>query len=231
MNLTKALNLIQGIEEYTESSLIKNLRKTMARYPEIDFSDAFSRNQIISKVWLKKELLNCFGKDLGAVHILCGWYGLMAAILSDRDEFNIEKIRSIDLDEACVDIADSMNIDWFNNKWKFKAFPADIFDLNYEMVTLKTKNGMGELATLTERNDLLINTSCEHIADFSVWRNMLPEGKKVALQSNDYDLHVQHTNCADSLDDFVEDCRLSKVHFQGEKQFKDYTRFMVIGEV
>ena len=34
--------------------------------------------------------------------------------------------------------------------------------------------------------DLIINTSCEHIADLRGWLALLPRGARVMLQSNDY---------------------------------------------
>ena len=43
--------------------------------------------------------------------------------------------------------------------------------------------------------DLVVNTSCEHIADLRGWLDLLPKGTSVLLQSNDYFSEPTHINC------------------------------------
>jgi hypothetical protein len=40
-----------------------------------------------------------------------------------------------------------------------------------------------------------------------------------------------HVNCFSHLDEFVEECGVSKIHYQGELNLEKCNRFMVIGEV
>ena len=55
--------------------------------------------------------------------------------------------------------------------------------------------------------DLVINTSCEHIADLPAWLSLLPRGTQVLLQSNDYFSEPTHINCVPTLEAFSEQRR------------------------
>ena len=61
------------------------------------------------------------------------------------------------------------------------------------------------------RPDLVVNTSCEHIADVRGWLDMLPKGTRVLLQSNDYFAEPTHINCVASLDEFRAQAQLADV--------------------
>ena len=50
--------------------------------------------------------------------------------------------------------------------------------------------------------DLIVNTSCEHIADLRGWLDLLPKGTNVLLQSNDYFSEPTHINCVESVEAF-----------------------------
>ena len=79
------------------------------------------------------------------------------------------------------------------------------------------------------RPDLVINTSCEHIADLRGWLDLLPVGMPVVLQSNDYFSDPEHINCVRSLEEFEIQANLSKVAFHGTLGMTKYSRFMLIG--
>ncbi len=222
-------NILRGLEEYTQSHLIKGLRRVIQKFPEQQFQDCVSRNQVASKVWLLQEVHKAFGSDYKFIYILCGWYGVLAAMLNDHSSIQFAGIRSIDLDASCERIADEFNYELFKDKWKFKAFTGDILNYNYDQINVSAIKDDGKEAQLCENIDLLINTSCEHLDNFSEWRSLLPSGIKVALQSNDFEFHAQHTNCCSSLTEFQDQCQLSKVIYAGEKRFDDYNRFMVVG--
>jgi len=109
-------------------------------------------------------------------------------------------------------VAETLNDAW---KDRFRAVTADMYALPY-----------GDLGA-----DLVINTSCEHIADLPGWLALLPKGTRVLLQSNDYFSEPTHINCVPDLAAFVAQVKLDHVAFAGALPTKNYTRFMVIGTV
>jgi hypothetical protein len=90
---------------------------------------------------------------------------------------------------------------------------------------------MYDLAYAKLGADLVINTSCEHIADLPAWLSLLPKGTRVLLQSNDYFSEPTHVNCVASLDEFIDQASLGTIAFAGALPMKKYTRFMLIGTV
>jgi hypothetical protein len=174
--------------------------------------DAFSSGQIGSKIWLCEELerLNWHSS---LTYIYAGWYGITAFLLLGRGRFNVDKIRSLDIDPACEAIADLINENWICQEWKFKAFTQDC------------NNYQGQYG------DLIINTSTEHFHSRD-WYNNIPAGTRVVLQGNNmpHDDHFVHST---SAEDFAKDYNLSTVDFIGSKDFVypdwSFTRFMLIG--
>ena len=81
------------------------------------------------------------------------------------------------------------------------------------------------------RPDLVVNTSCEHIADLRGWLALLPAGTPVLLQSNDYFSEPTHISCVASRADFEAMAGLRDLRFSGELPQRNYTRFMLIGSV
>ena len=174
--------------------------------------DAFSSGQVGSKIWLCEELerLNWHSK---LTYIYGGWYGVSAFLLLSRGKFNVDKIRSLDVDPLCQEVADMINENWVWQDWKFKAFTQDCN--NYE----------------GQYGDLIINTSTEHF-DSTAWFDRIPSGTRVALQGNNmpHDDHHIHSN---SKEDFALQFPLQEINFLGEKQFVypswQFTRYMLIG--
>jgi hypothetical protein len=76
---------------------------------------------------------------------------------------------------------------------------------------------------------LVINTSCEHLADVPGWLAGLPAGLPVLLQSNDHVREPDHRSCVASLAEFKVQAGLSDIWFEGELPTRNYTRFMLIG--
>jgi len=173
--------------------------------------DAFSSGQIGSKLWLCKqlELTDLYSKETA---IYGGWYGLTAFLLLSRSKFNVEKIRSYDIDPACVPIADMINEYWVWQDWKFKAFTEDCNHLYTEA-------------------DLIINTSTEHFDGFGWWHN-IKSGTAVALQGNNM-RHDDHVNTCGSLTDFCEQFPLTNEIYRGSLEFNypewSFERYMIIG--
>jgi hypothetical protein len=214
------------LAELTNSNFVKAFNYFDINNVQFD-QDCFSQGQLKSKMWLVTELKK-LDINLGTVFLCAGWYATLATMLFEGG-FNLQKIRSFDIDPSCEQIAERFNKIWEANKWMFKASTADIFDLNYSNATYTVKKPDGQVV-LNDIPDTIINTSCEHIADFDQWYNLIPNGKLVVLQTNDYFEIEDHVNCSASLDDFAKQTPMSQCLYQGVIDLGKYRRFMRIGK-
>jgi len=177
--------------------------------------DAFSSGQIVSKLWLAKELEPIAGEHANPAKIVLvgGWYGILNLLLRTRSNMSIESVRSVDIDKDACSLADKINDTWVWQNWKFKAIVADANEYDYA------------------DSNLVINTSVEHI-DTHQWFDNIPVGCLVVLQSNDMN-HEDHCNNHESLEKFLEDFPLTKILYSGSKHFEypnwGFNRFMIIG--
>jgi len=215
--------------ELEKSPFISDIRKSIQKFPQANWADAFSFGQIQSKVWLIEEWSKLKLPLPKMSFILGGWYGLLAALAEARNQALSEKYRSFDVDAECTLIADSINKTLLLNDWKFKATTEDMHKINYHGHDYHTLKSDGSEVRLIESPDLIINTSCEHIGHFSEWYATIPDGTTLILQSNDFFDEATHINCSKNLQEFQSQCKMSKVLFAGEKEFPLYKRFMLIG--
>lgn len=213
------------IQDQNKSQLIEGLRK----YKDDDSfnADCFSRGQLESKLWLVKELSN-LNIDLGTVFLCAGWYATLATMLFESN-IKVDKVRSFDIDESCVDIAKVFNKPWVMEDWKFQASIQDIKDIDYSMHTFMVNRADGSACQLIESPDTIINTSCEHIENFAEWYGLIPKGKLVVLQSNDYYEIEEHVNCVGSIEEFSVKAPMDNILYSGEFDLPKYKRFMLIG--
>ena len=194
--------------------------------------DALSEGQLNSKLWLLDKIK---GIDLGTVFICAGWYGVLATMMFEDENVYVDKIRSFDIDDSCWKIAEDLNEPWKADNWVFKASTLDIVGLfNYwygedGLYHYFTTNIKGKRVHVKEMPRTIINTSCEHIENFTKWFNAIPTGKLVALQSNNYFEIEDHVNCVNSLDEFKQQAPLSNIIYEGELELEKYTRYMLIG--
>ena len=216
--------IIQGL---TGSQLIEGMRK----YKDDDSfnADCFSRGQLESKLWLVKELSE-LKVDLGTVFLCAGWYATLATMLFESN-IKVNKVRSFDIDESCVDIAETFNKPWFVDEWRFKSITQDIMDINYnEHVWQYWSNANNRMSyPITDSPDTIINTSCEHIENFAEWYDLIPDGKLVVLQSNNFFDVEEHVNCVGSIEEFVVKAPMQNILFSGKLDLPKYKRFMLIG--
>ena len=216
--------IIQGL---TGSQLIEGMRK----YKDDDSfnADCFSRGQLESKLWLVKELSE-LKVDLGTVFLCAGWYATLATMLFESN-IKVDKVRSFDIDESCVDIAETFNKPWFVDEWRFKSITQDIMDINYnEHDWQYWSNANNRMSyPITDSPDTIINTSCEHIENFQEWYDLIPTGKLVVLQNNNFFEVNEHVNCVNDLDDFASQSPLTEILYDNELKLPKYTRFMRIG--
>lgn len=207
-----AFDLTRGVAAYTGNALVRSLAKLMARHPEADIGNAFNHKQVACKLWARDRLFETCGGSYSDIWIVGGWYGVLAAMIFDDPRFEVEHVASIDIDPAVGEIALTLNASAGD---RFEATTADMYAIDY-------KRG---------RPDLVVNTSCEHIADLRSWLTLLAPGTRVLLQSNDYFSEPTHINCVPSLQTFVEMAGLKTVEFGGALPMKKYNRFMLIGTV
>tara|TARA_R110000851_G_scaffold15819_1_gene52110 strand:+ start:3222 stop:4055 length:834 start_codon:yes stop_codon:yes gene_type:complete len=191
------------------------------------WDDCFSRGQLKSKLWIIKELSE-LKVDLGTVFLCAGWYATLATMLFESG-IKVDKIRSFDIDESCVDIAETFNKPWVKDNWKFKSSTKDIMDINYEFERYEVIRADGTTCPLDDTPDTIINTSCEHIENFAEWYDKIPAGKLVILQSNNFFEVDEHVNCSIDIDDFSRQTPLKSVLYSNSLELEKYTRYMRIG--
>lgn len=214
------------LDEYVDTYFVQAFKSFYVNQLDYD-NDCFSRGQLQSKLWLVNELQK-LDLDLGTVFLCAGWYATLATMLFEN-KIKVSTIRSFDLDPSCVSRAEVFNKPWVIDDWKFKSSVADILDIDYNMHTFKVFRSDGSECELTESPDTIINTSCEHIANFDKWYGKIPSGKFVILQGNNYFDIPEHVNCATDLKEFDNNAQMQTTLYIGELQLPKYTRFMKIG--
>ncbi len=213
---------------FVKSETLDTLIKTLRNFPKSDIKDAFARGQLHSKKWLVSEVEK-IGMHLGTVFLCAGWYGTLATMLFESKKVHLDKIRSFDIDESCWRIAESINKPWVMDEWKFKATTQDIHKINFNEYQYTTLRSNGTARELFDKPNTIINTSCEHIENWSEWWNNIPNGKLCILQSNDYKELPEHINCVDNVDHFKSIAPMTTHLYGGELVLGKYTRYMIIG--
>jgi hypothetical protein len=208
----RTFDLTRGIAAYSGSGLVGGLARVVARHPEANISNAFNHKQVACKMWARDRLYESLGGNFRHAAILGGWYGVLAAMLLEDPRFSIGTLESIDIDPAVAVVAETLNRD---ANGRFRAVTADMYAIDYARLGA----------------DLIVNTSCEHIADLRGWLGLLPRGTALLLQSNDYFSEPSHINCVESIESFERLAGLGKLYFSGALPQKKYTRFMLIGAV
>jgi len=216
------------LERYVDTQFIAAFKNFFVNETKI-WEDCFSRGQLQSKLWLVEELKKC-KVDLGTVYLCAGWYATLATMLFESG-MKVDKIRSFDIDPTCVDIAETFNKPWFVDSWRFKSVTKDIMHITYDEHWWESwSNANNRMSKpILDKPDTIINTSCEHIENFSDWYAKIPDGKLVVLQNNDYFDIDEHVNCVNSLQEFEAMTTMSKVLYNGKRDLPKYTRFMRIG--
>ena len=226
--------VLQYVSHSIDDPYIKNVARWLIYWNQrITLDDHFSRGQMMSKIWLVEHLqyymdyLHENGKTVTNIVQYGGWYATVAwFILRDH---RIKQYLSLDVDDNCVQIADSFNENDYVNSWRFKAVTHDVNKIEWtdRKFDINAYNAVGNAVPITVGPQMVINTSCEHMTDD--WFNALPEDMPVCLQTNDYFANEQHINCVSSIDEVLEKYKFKNVSFSGELDTGLYKRFMVIG--
>ena len=211
-------DILEGMALYTGSALQRDIVATLARHDEPALGEALNKNQIASKMWLADSLLEAVGPALGNVLILGGWVGVLGAVLLHDPRFAIDRVESVDIDPCCAAIALSLNATHVR-AGRFAAHTADMLEFDYD----------GRRKAATGALDPIVNTSCEHLAEFDRWYDRIPAGQLLAIQSNDYFACGEHVNCVPDLAAFRSQAPMRELLFAGERKFRRYIRFMLIG--
>lgn len=207
-----AFDLARGIAAYTRSPLIEGIGRVIAKHQDAHIANAFNHKQVACKVWARDTLFEVAGPSYGKIAILGGWYGILGAMLLEDQRFDVAAVDSFDIDPDVEAVARTLNAAFPD---KFHAVTADMYAIDYAALAA----------------DVVINTSCEHIADLKAWLDRIPAGTRVLLQSNDYFSEPTHINCVASVEEFAKQAALTTVEFAGALPTKKYTRFMLIGTV
>jgi len=217
----------------------QNMKKMINRFEGQTLTDAFSRGQLRSKIWLV-DMVNALELDLGeSVYVCAGWYGVLSALLFERVK-NIKHVYSFDMDPSTDNPADTLNKEYIIDGMRFKSFVSDVRELKYESQTLPINHykyiDAIEFEKTTVSHEInaptcVINTSCEHIDNFDEWFGGIPKGTLVIMQNNNFVEHDDETvvNVISSENDWVEKLNISEIIFRGTLNLEKYDRYMVIG--
>lgn len=173
--------------------------------------ESFWGGQLQSKTWLIDHLEKVSSSITNAnIVIHGGWNGVLASMLFNSN-LGIRHITSVDIDPGVRETALTMN-KRYEMEGRFSAVTADMTDYEYTA-------------------DTVINTSCEHItqAQYDKWLKNVPDRATIVLQSNNYIID-EHVNCSDSLEDFIQKSKLSKIRYQGVLELPKYDRYLLIGD-
>ena len=235
-------NILKLAHKLTEEkyTLPINMGKMIKRFEGQALTDAFSRGQLRSKLWVS-DTVNDLGIDLGdMVYVCAGWYGVLSSILFERNK--VENILSFDSDDATDNPADTLNKEKTIDGLKFKAVVKDIHELKYKTESFDVNHY--QYSDVTEFNitkqsmpvkmnaTCVINTSCEHIENFDKWWAGIPDDMLVIMQNNDFDDDEAHQHAEDtvtSLEEFSNRLNLSENYYEGTLALEEYNRYMVIG--
>ena len=235
-------NILKLAHKLTEEkyTLPINMGKMIKRFEGQALTDAFSRGQLRSKLWVS-DTVNDLGIDLGdMVYVCAGWYGVLPSILFERNK--VENILSFDSDATTDNPADTLNKEKTIDGLKFKAVVKDIHELKYKTESFDVNHY--QYSDVTEFNitkqsmpvkmnaTCVINTSCEHIENFDKWWAGIPDGMLVIMQNNDFDDEEGHDHADDtvtSLEEFTKRLNVSDTLYEGTLALDKYNRYMVIG--
>lgn len=208
-----------------------NLKKLVRDHASEYLTDAFSRGQLRSKLWLV-DTIKELELDLGEMIYVCaGWYGVLGALLFER--FDVKgSIRSFDIDDTCAFIAETLNRVYVQDGWKFKASTVDVRNLTFTGDVYESKKYNGDIETITDTAaTCVINTSCEHIENFNEFWSRIPSGTLVIMQNNDFVEHEDETvvNTVTSQEEWESRLNVSELLYSGTLELEKYNRYMVIG--
>lgn len=214
------------LSRYTNTHFTDAFKNLLVNSISYD-KDCFSRGQLKSKLWLVNELKK-LNLDLGVIFLCAGWYATLSTMMFENN-LSILKIRSFDIDPSCEPISKIFNKPWVIDDWKFQSSTVDIHDIDFNQFSYSITKANGNRLQLTDSPDTIINTSTEHIFNYTKWYNKIPAGKLLIVQGNNFKEISEHVNCSDNLEEFSQKNPMTTVLYEGELDLLKYKRFMKIG--
>jgi hypothetical protein len=174
--------------------------------------ESFWKGQLKSKIWLIESLKGSVPNHPLNIVIHGGWNGVLASLLFNS-KYDVNDIRSIDIDPSCEETA-NMICKQQEMSGKFNAITADMCTYEYEF-----------------EPDIVINTSTEHISQeqYDTWLEKVPSTSLIVLQSNNYYDLPEHIRCFDTVVDFYEHSKLRYIYKHDTLELPLYNRFLLIG--
>ena len=202
--------------------------------------DSQTASQLESKLWIINELMNALEERKLKIFkdpylnmketvdelfrpknivLLGGWYAQFSVELLIT-HLKPDFIQNYEIDR------DAKNISLrFNQRYKDKdKYSCDVKDIMWEKFVEREEERI--------IYDLIINTSCEHMFPMTRFYslNKFKNYPLYVLQSTDDDQYDDHINCVSSLDEFIEQAKITEVLYSGERKLSNgMKRFMVIG--
>ena len=189
--------------------LFKNIIKEARNNPAL--LDSYSPNQFKSKENLLEhiDMLPLVNPN---IVILGSWFG---SILVPALSSTANHISCVDVDNKVITIAKRRLFTMYSNiTW----YSRDIWD----------KTCWDKI----EKADLIINTSCEHMANMSSLPPLKRSNAYFAFQSNNMDKIETHINCVSSSNEFIGQLPTNaSVLFEDDVEDDRGTRFTLVGKL
>ena len=155
-------DILEGIAVHADNAFYRDVLDTITRHQAPEVGVALNKNQMASKRWLADALFEAAGSRLGRVLILGGWVGALGAVLLHDRRFAIDGVVSVDIDPRCAPVALALNATHVRRRSVRRALPPTC-----STSTTRRRGRAGPA-------DLVINTSCEHLAEFDRWYARIP---------------------------------------------------------
>lgn len=176
--------------------------------------ESFWKGQLQSKEWLINNLRNYIPVDKTSIDVVIhgGWNGVLASLLYNSG-LPINIVKSIDIDEDCKSVADTINKRYEIDN-KFFSITADMCFYDYDLIP-----------------NIVINTSTEHLTkeQYNLWFEKIPNSCLVVLQNNNYTDVAEHVNCHNTVEEFAKQCSLKTILLKSTLELPLYNRFLIIG--
>lgn len=212
------LNLINDLSQFAlivgdyfqgQTWIIARLVRAIERCPNANWTDALSRNQVRSKLWLLEKMYHLGWTQSDEIVLVGGWLGLLPFLSSIRNR-PLKTVVNIDIDPECHPAALVLN----------RSLHKNFFNLANDVRTLD----------FSKKSDaVIVDTIVEHFQDHGDWLKTLPKGTRVVLQGNDMFGLPDHVNCHASLEEFVDACALEQVEWKGQLPQIGCNRYMILG--
>ena len=173
--------------------------------------DSLSDGQTASKLWVVDEVSKFLGFRDKSVCVFGGWVGLLCRFFIDIP--GVKSVANVEID-GTLELVNRYVMSGHQDKFQF--IHSDMYEFPYQ----------------DREFDVYVNTSGEHIPSLKEWIEMIPTGKIVCIQSNDYFQHPQHINCVNNVAELEAQAFAAKnvkdVVYRGTLELPIYNRFMII---